>query len=100
MARPKLISVQLLRNRGARIKYRSSRGQRERFERPNGFLTVNEAAHLLGTYPNMVYRMAAAGRLAITPGPIARVGVGQLRELMRLPKADRATAAPPRKGAA
>lgn len=98
MARPKLVFVKLLRNRGARIKYRSTRGERERFERPNGSLTIREAAMLLDTYPNMIYRMAAAGRLAITPGRIRTIGLGQLRELVRLPKSDRATAAPPQRG--
>ncbi len=95
MARPKLISVKLLANKGARIKYRSTRGQRERFERPNGALSVREAAMLLDTYPNMIYRMATAGRLAITPGPVRTVGLSQIRAILKLSKRDRATAAPP-----
>lgn len=101
MARPKLISVKLLANKGARIKYRSSRGQRERFERPNGFLTVLEASRLLETYPNMVYRMGAAGRLALRPGTRFAVSLAECRAILALPRHHRATAgpAPAHKGA-
>lgn len=95
MATPRLMSVKILRNHGARIVHRSTRGVRRRFERPNGFLSIQETSMLLGTYNNMVRRMIRAGRLEAVkrPGP-RRVVLASVRLLMREPAARRLTASP------
>lgn len=94
MATPKLVSVKLLRNYGARVIHRSTRGVRRRFERPNGFLSIQETAMLLGTYNNMVRRMIRSGRLEAVKRPGSRrIVLASVRVLMREPAARRLTAA-------
>ncbi len=94
MATPRLVSVKLLANYGATVVHRSSRGARRRFERPNGFLSVQETALVLDTYPNMVRRMCRAGRLTAVKRPGSRrIVLASVRQLMREPKAQRLTAA-------
>lgn len=63
MARPRLISVKMLRNHGARIVYRTSRATHERYIGPDGYLSAAEAARALGVLRAQIYRMAYAGRI-------------------------------------
>jgi hypothetical protein len=84
----------MLRNHGARIVYSSTRhGQVVRFVRPNGTLSSFEAARLLGTYRNMLIRMAAAGRLKIrSRAGKSAVPLSEVRRLLALPTDQRTTA--------
>ena len=91
MGAPKLKIVRLLKNHGAVVEYVGTLGPRQRFERPDGSLSVQEAAKLLGTYPNMVRRMAVAGRLKLGKGRRC-VSVADVRALMRMPAGKRLTA--------
>jgi hypothetical protein len=50
-----------------------------------------ESAALLGTYPNMVRRMAAARRLVMHKGRHC-ISLADCRRLLRLPRARRLTA--------
>lgn len=91
MAAPRLVRVKMLRNHGAAVCYAGPRGVAVRFERPDGRLSVPEAAALLGTYPNMVRRMAAARRLVMHKGRHC-ISLADCRRLLRLPRARRLTA--------
>lgn len=94
MATPRLVSVKMLKNYGATVTHRSTRGVRRRFERPNGFLSIQETAMLLGTYNNMVRRMIRAGRLEAVKRPGSRrIVLASVRQLLREPAAYRLTAA-------
>ena len=92
MARPRLESVKLLANHGARVTYRSTAVLSCRFERPNGRLTVPEAAALLRTNRMRVLRMGAAGKLRLGPGRDRRVKLADVRDLLAMPAAERAKA--------
>jgi len=94
MATPRLVSVKLLRNYGANVTHRSTRGVRRRFERPNGFLSIQEAAMLLGTYNNMIRRMVRSGRLEAVKRPGSRrIVLASVRLLLRESASTRLTAA-------
>jgi hypothetical protein len=84
----------MLRNHGARIVYSSTRyGEVVKFVRPNGRLSSFEAARVLGTYRNMLIRMAQAGRLKITSrAGKASVPLSEVRRLLALPADQRTTA--------
>ena len=99
MAKPKLISVRVLKNHGARIIYKSTRTGLERvFVRPDGVLSTFEAAKLLKTYPLMILRMVAVKRLAGRRDCYGRttVSLAECRRLLRLPALGRLQASPPR----
>jgi len=93
MAAPRLVSVRILKNHGALVVYRSTRrGDVRRFERPDGSLSVPEAAHLLRTNRNMVRRMERAGRISIRrSGGRMRVPLAECRLLLSLRVDQRAT---------
>ena len=93
MAAPRLVSVRILKNHGAVVVYRSSRrGDVRRFERPNGSLSVPEAARLLATNRNMIRRMERAGRISIRRrGGQLRVPLAECRLLLSLHASQRAT---------
>jgi hypothetical protein len=63
MGAPKLKNAVFLKNNGVRVTYAGKHMIRSRFERPNGRLTVGEAAMALGTYPMLLERMLNAERL-------------------------------------
>ena len=92
MAAHKLKSVRLLANHGARIVHTNTTGERTRFERPGGALSTHEAALLLHTYPEMIVRMARAGRLKLLPRGRRRVPLSELRRLLAMPTYCRVTA--------
>lgn len=83
MAAPKLASIRLLKNHGALVVYRSTRGVRRRFVRPNGWLSVPEAAAVLSTYRNMIYRMDRAGILRLSAGQPHKVRLASVRRILR-----------------
>lgn len=95
MANPLLVAVRLLKNHGAEVCHVStSRGRLVRFVPPDGFLSIPEAAKLLGTNRSMVRRMGAAGRLAIRPRGPKRVSLAECRLLMKLPRRMRLSTLP------
>lgn len=99
MPRPKLKSVKPLPNAGVRVTYATSARTFSRFERPNGALTVREAAVLLGIAALQVYRLARARLIVLLParrGP-RRVPVAVCRALMTLPPRQRKALAGVRK---
>ena len=58
----RLKSAVFLKNHGVRVTYAGKHMIRARFERPNGRLTVGEAAMALGTYPMLMERLLRLGR--------------------------------------
>jgi hypothetical protein len=60
---PGLKSAVFLKNNGVRVTYAGKHVHRARFERPNGRLTIREAALALGSYPMLLERMLSSGRL-------------------------------------
>lgn len=84
MAAPKIKSVRLLKNHGAVVTTESTRtGLVRRFIRPDGSLTTFEAAAMLGTYSNMIVRMATSGRITADRDERGRLMV-PLRECRRI----------------
>lgn len=72
MARPRLISVKLLRNHGAAVVYETPARRTERYVGPDGYLSAPEASMLLGMSRTQLYRMARAGRVdLLAPDPNA-----------------------------
>lgn len=95
MARPKLKSVEMLKNHGARVTYATPAQETERFERPGGFLTAAEAAMLLGVPKAQFYRMARAKRMSLRQhrnGDTRRVPLLACRILLARPRRQRGSA--------
>jgi hypothetical protein len=85
MGAPALKSAVFLKNNGVRVTYSGVHVQRVRFERPNGTLTVGEAALALGTYPMLIHRLLTLGRAKARPVQGRRmIGVSECHRLRRL----------------
>jgi hypothetical protein len=81
--------VQWLKNHGVRVVVESPRGRTERFEPPDGAVTVAEAATALGTYPVKIRRLIERKRLRSIRSPHSGALVVPVNELRRLRGGDR-----------
>ena len=83
---PPRLRVQWLKNHGVRVVTQGPRGRLERFEPPDGAVTVAEAAAALGTYQVKIRRLIERKRLKsnrdATTGSLV-VPVRELRKLRR-----------------
>lgn len=86
MARPRLESVKMLRNHGARAAYKTATRRTERYVGPDGLLTVAEASRVLGVPRRQLYRMGMAG-LPIDEG--GKVAMAIVRALLEMPRGRR-----------
>jgi len=93
MSRPRLKSVTLLPNHGARIVYATPARELPRYVGPDGFLSLGEAAHLLGVPRRQLYRMAGAGRVDLytRKGEADGMALAACRVLLALPARRRRT---------
>jgi hypothetical protein len=65
MGAPGIKAVTFLANNGVRVVYSSENAVRARYEPPNGSVSLQEAAVLLGTYPFLMYRLKDSGRVRV-----------------------------------
>ena len=82
--KPPGISVQWLKNHGVRVVTNGRRGRSERFAASDGFVTINEAASALRTYPVKIRRLIERKRLKAQRDPTTGWLVVSVADLKRL----------------
>ena len=94
MARPRLQSVKVLRNAGARVVYATPAQKTVRWVSPDGAISVPEAALLLGMARSQVDRLIRRGRIPLELDVFAgtrRVPLVACRLLLAMAKTKRRT---------